>query len=162
MTESETCECKYCGTKLRAKRSVARRVGPECEGLYAPFAGCQCCMEVERLASKAEGRDFNWDNVTKRTHYQDWKTARGSNSPRCNKRYPNIEPFISRGLAGKTHTSLDDWGSYEDYTYCVACGDQSDADYIRWDDLFTADEYCAQCAKCDGSLAGSLIIKEER
>ena len=144
-------ECKYCQTKLTAPKSIKRRVGPECLNKYSPMAACQHCVSEELDLSRKEGRRINWDNVTKRTVYDDYKEYRNTGGPSCTKKFADTEANRKWGLVGKTHQSINDWGSYEDYTHCVVCGD---GEYVTWDDLWTGEggEGCASCARCRGDV----------
>ena len=148
--KEEKHECKYCQAKLTAPKSIRRRVGPECLNKYKPMAACQHCVGEELDLAREEGRRINWDNVTKRTSHEDWKTYRDTGSPSCTKKFVDNEENRKRGLVGKTHQTKNDWASYEDYTFCVGCQDGSD--YITWDDLWTAEESCASCALCRGEV----------
>ncbi|RZD54443.1 MAG: hypothetical protein CXT67_00070 [Methanobacteriota archaeon] len=143
-------KCKYCNAKLTAEKSVKRGVGPECINKYSPCAACQHCVGVEIDLSRQEGRKINWDNVTKRTVFEDWKTYRNTGSPGCTKKFVDNEENRKWGLVGKTHQTHNDWASYEEYAFCVGCDDQSD--YVTWDDLWTAEEDCASCIKCRGEV----------
>ena len=124
--KEEKHECKYCQAKLTAPKSIRRRVGPECLNKYKPMAACQHCVGEELDLAREEGRRINWDNVTKRTSHEDWKTYRDTGSPSCTKKFVDNEENRKRGLVGKTHQTKNDWASYEDYTFCVGCQDGSD------------------------------------
>ena len=141
-------KCKYCNAKLTAEKSIKRGVGPECINKYVPMAACQHCVEEELDLVKQEGGKINWDNVTKRTVFEDWKTYRNTGSPGCTKKFVDNESNRKQGWVGKTHQTYNDWGSYEEYTGCTGCGGHSD--YVTWDDLWTDGEDCASCIKCRG------------
>ena len=150
MEEGKKHECKYCQAKLTAPASIKKGVGPECLNKYSPMGACQHCVGEEIDLSRKEGRKINWDNVTKRTIFEDWKTYRNTGNPSCTKKFVDNEHNRKQGLVGKTHQTHNDWGSYEDYTFCVGCEDGSD--YVTWDDLWTAGENCASCALCRGEV----------
>jgi len=144
-------KCKFCKAKLTAPLSVKRGVGPECLNKYGPCIACQHCVGEELdLCKKEEGRKINWDNVTKRTIFENIKNYRNTGSPSCTKKFADTEYNREYDLVGKTHQTINDWGSYEDYSLCVGCGDHSD--YVTWDDLWTDGEDCASCAKCRGEI----------
>ena len=143
-------KCKYCNAKLTAEKSVKRGVGPECINKYSPMEACQHCVGEEIDLSKQEGRKINWDNITKRTYFEDYNEYRNTGGPSCTKKFVDNEYNRKWGLVGKTHQTQNDWASYEDYAFCVGC--ENGSDYVTWDDLWSAGEDCASCAKCRGEI----------
>ena len=146
-------KCKYCQSNLTAPDSIKKGIGPECLNKYSPCAACQHCVGEELDLSRKEGRKINWDNVSKRTIHETFKDYRNTGYPSCTKKFADTEDNRKWGLVGKTHQSINDWGGYEDYGYCEIC---DDSDYITWDDLWTAGESCASCAKCRGEIKGLI------
>ena len=144
-------KCKYCKSKLTAPDSIKKGVGPECLNKYSPCAACQHCVGEELDISRTEGRRINWDNVTKRTVFEDYKEYKNTGGPSCTKKFVDNELNRKFDLVGKTHQSQNDWASYEDYSICVVCGED---EYVTWDDMWTTEDYqsCASCAKCRGEI----------
>ena len=154
-------ECKFCGAKLTSPKSIKRGIGPECLNKYDPFSCCQHCLLEEDELARKEGRELNWDNITKKTNLEDWKRYRNTDFPSCTKKFADTENNRRRGLVGKTHQTDNSWGGYEEIWWCLVC---ESGDYVTWDDVWKNvginGNGVTSCAFCRGETIGKGDLNE--